>query len=153
MILPVLLHYLIISMNHIRACLRQSLDVVFRDSGTLKDMVTVAEGHILLVAVTVAQGGRLLISLKISLRKTIADWVLCLATNPSFFNNNNNNMSSQVEKHISIFDSTHFRAWEAQMTAFLQSQGLWHIANGTWTCPTLAVAPAPLTKGSWTHGT
>ena len=34
---------------------------MFRDSGTLKDMVTVAEGHIPLIAVTVAQGGILLI--------------------------------------------------------------------------------------------
>ena len=87
MIPPVLLHYLIVSMNHIRACLRQSLDVVFRDSGTLKDKVTVAEGHILLVVVTVTQGSILLISLKkTSLRKTIADWALCLATNATFFN-------------------------------------------------------------------
>ena len=52
-------------------------------------------------------------------------------------------MSSQVEKHILIFDGTHFRALEAQMTAFLQSQGLWDMANGTWTCPTLAMAPTP----------
>ena len=73
MIPPVLLHYLIVSMNYIRACLRRSLDVVFRDSGTLKDMVNVAEGHIPLVTVTVAQGSILLISLKMSLRKTIAD--------------------------------------------------------------------------------
>ena len=79
-------------MNHIRAHLRQLLDVVFRDSGTMKDMVTVAKGHILLFSVTVAQGSILLISLKISLRKTIADWVLCLATNPTFSNNNNNNV-------------------------------------------------------------
>ena len=56
-------------------------------------------------------------------------------------------MSLQVEKHVSIFDGTHFRAWEAQMMAFLQSQGLWHIANGTWTCPTLAVAPTPSNQG------
>ena len=76
-------------MNHIKAHLRQSLDVVFRDSGTLKDTVTVAKGHIPLVTVT--KGGILLISLKTSLRKTIADWVLCLATNPTFSNNNNNN--------------------------------------------------------------
>ena len=87
------------------------LDVVFRDSRTLKDMVTMAEGHILLVAVTIAQGSILLISLKIFLRKTVADWVLCLATNPTFYNNNNN-MSSQVEKHVLIFDSAYFRAWE-----------------------------------------
>ena len=46
-------------------------------------------------------------------------------------------MSLQVEKHVSIFDSAHFRVWEAQMMAFLQSQGLWHITNGTWVCPTL----------------
>ena len=83
-------------------------------------MVTVAEGHILLVMVTVAQGDILLISLKSVLEKTIADWALCLATNPTF-PNNNNNMSLQVEKHILIFDSTHYRAWEAQMMAFLQS--------------------------------
>ena len=81
MIPLVLLHYLIVSMNYIRAHPRQLLDVVFRDSGTLKDTVTVAEGHILLVVITVTQGGILLISLKISLRKTVADWVLCLATN------------------------------------------------------------------------
>ena len=56
-------------------------------------------------------------------------------------------MSSQVEKHVLIFDSAHFRAWEAQMTAFLQSQGLWHIANRTWTHPTLAVVPAPSNQG------
>ena len=60
MILPVLLHYLVVSMNHIRACLRQLLDVVFRDSGTLKNMVTMAEGHIPLVMVTVVQGSILL---------------------------------------------------------------------------------------------
>ena len=64
MIPPILLHYLIVSMNHIRAHLRQLLDVVFRDSGTLKEMVTVAKGHIPLVAVTVTQGSILLISLK-----------------------------------------------------------------------------------------
>ena len=136
MIPPVLLHYLIVSKNHIRACLRQLLDVVFRDPGTLKDMVTVAKGHILLVMVTVLQGSILPLSLKMSLRKTIANWVLCLATNPT--PNNNNTMSLQVEKHILIFDGTHFRAWEAQITAFIQSQGLWHIANGTWTHPTLS---------------
>ena len=33
------------------------------------------------------------------------------------------------------------------MTAFLQSQGLWHITNGTQTCPTLAVAPTPSNQG------
>ena len=90
---------------------------MFRDSGTLKNMVTMAEGHIPLVAVTVAQGSILLISLKISLRKTIADWVLCLGTNPTLLQQQQ--MSLQVEKHVLIFDGAHFRAWEAQKTAFL----------------------------------
>ena len=57
-------------------------------------------------------------------------------------------MSLQVEKYVSIFDGAHFRAWEAQMTAFLQSQGLWHIANGTWVCLTLVGATAAMT---WTN--
>ena len=56
-------------------------------------------------------------------------------------------MSLQVEKHILIFDGAHFRAWEAQMMAFLQSQGLWHITNRTWACLTLNAAPAVSNQG------
>ena len=51
-------------------------------------------------------------------------------------------MSLQVEKHVSIFHGANFRAWEAQMMVFLQCQGLWHIANGTWVCPTLNATAA-----------
>ena len=44
---------------------------------------------------------------------------------------NNNNIAT----HVPILDGTNYREWESQMKGYLQSQGLWRVANGTVTCP------------------
>ena len=44
---------------------------------------------------------------------------------------NNNNITT----HIPILDGTNYREWESQMKGYLQSQGLWRVANGTVTRP------------------
>ena len=42
---------------------------------------------------------------------------------------NNNNIAT----HVPILDGTNYREWESQMKGYLQSQGLWRVANGTVT--------------------
>ena len=42
---------------------------------------------------------------------------------------NNNNIAT----HIPILDGTNYREWESQMKGYLQSQGLWRVANSTVT--------------------
>ena len=44
---------------------------------------------------------------------------------------NNNNIAT----HIPILNGTNYREWESQMKEYLQSQGLWRVANGTVTRP------------------
>ena len=47
----------------------------------------------------------------------------------------NNNASSSVATYVPILNGSNYREWESQMTAFLRSQGLWRIVNGTATRP------------------
>ena len=47
----------------------------------------------------------------------------------------NNNAGSSVTTYVPILNGSNYREWESQMTAFLRSQGLWRIINGTATCP------------------
>ena len=44
---------------------------------------------------------------------------------------NNNNIAT----HVPILDGTNYWGWESQMKGYLQSQGLWRVANGMVTCP------------------
>ena len=44
---------------------------------------------------------------------------------------NNNNIAT----HVPILDGTNYREWESQMKGYLQSQGLWRVANGMVTHP------------------
>ena len=47
----------------------------------------------------------------------------------------NNNASSSITTYVPILNGSNHREWESQMTAFLRSQGLWRIVNGTATHP------------------
>ena len=42
---------------------------------------------------------------------------------------NNNNIAT----HVPILNGTNYREWESQIKGYLQSQGLWRVANGTVT--------------------
>ena len=44
---------------------------------------------------------------------------------------NNNNIAT----HVPILNGTNYREWESQMKGYLQSQGLWRVANGMVTRP------------------
>jgi hypothetical protein len=44
-----------------------------------------------------------------------------------------------LEKSVPIFDGENFLEWQAQMTAYLQTKGWWHIVNGTITLPVAGV--------------
>ena len=44
---------------------------------------------------------------------------------------NNNNIAT----HVPILDGTNYQEWESQIKGYLQSQGLWRVANSTVTCP------------------
>ena len=46
-----------------------------------------------------------------------------------------NNTSSSVATYVPVLNGSNYREWESQMTAFLRSQGLWRIVNGTFTQP------------------
>ena len=46
-----------------------------------------------------------------------------------------NNASSSVATYVPILNGSNYHEWESQMTAFLRSQGLWRIVNGTFTWP------------------
>ena len=45
-------------------------------------------------------------------------------------------MSSQIDRLISLFNSSDYRSWATSMTAFLCSQHLWGIVSGRETRPT-----------------
>ena len=45
---------------------------------------------------------------------------------------NNNNIATRIP----ILDGTNYQEWESQMKGYLQSQGLWRVANGMVTRPT-----------------
>ena len=59
------------------------------------------------------------------------------------------NMSSLLQT-IAVLDGSNCQIWKANMTAYLQSQGLWSVVNGTYPCPvalvkgttTITVTPA-----------
>ena len=55
---------------------------------------------------------------------------------------NNNNIAT----HVPILDGTNYREWESQMKGYLQSQGLWRVANGTVTHPT---DDQPVEQAKW----
>ena len=44
-----------------------------------------------------------------------------------------NNNATSVATYIPILNGSNYCEWESQMTAFLRSQGLWRIVNGTAT--------------------
>ena len=56
--------------------------------------------------------------------------------------NNNNNIAT----HVPILDGTNYREWESQMKGYLQSQGLWRVANGTVTHP---ANDLPVEQAKW----
>ena len=55
---------------------------------------------------------------------------------------NNNNIAT----HIPILDGTNYREWESQMKGYLQSQGLWRVANGMVTRP---ANDQPVEQAKW----
>ena len=55
---------------------------------------------------------------------------------------NNNNIAT----HIPILNGTNYQEWESQMKEYLQSQGLWRVANGMVTCPT---DDQPVEQAKW----
>ena len=56
---------------------------------------------------------------------------------------NNNNIAT----HVPILNGTNYQKWESQMKGYLQSQGLWRVANGTVTCP---ADDQPVEQAKWT---
>ena len=54
--------------------------------------------------------------------------MIILQTMSSSGNNN-------IATHVPILDGTNYWEWESQMKGYLQSQGLWRVANGTVTRP------------------
>ena len=60
----------------------------------------------------------------------------------SMSSSNNNNIAT----HVPILDGTNYQEWESQMKGYLQSQGLWRVANGTVTCP---ADDQPVEQAKW----
>ena len=46
-----------------------------------------------------------------------------------------NNAASSIATYVPVLNGNNYCEWESQMTAFLRSQGLWRIVNGTFTQP------------------
>ena len=59
----------------------------------------------------------------------------------------NNNASSSITTYVPILNGSNYQEWESQMTAFLRSQGLWRIVNGTAT--RLDETTSPDTANKW----
>ena len=54
--------------------------------------------------------------------------------------------NNNIATHIPILDGTNYQEWESQMKGYLQSQGLWRVANGMITCP---ADDQPVEQAKW----
>ena len=50
-----------------------------------------------------------------------------------------------VEKYVSVFNSTNYTKWSSEMTDFLKATGLWFYVNGDVTKPTAKTASTSTT--------
>ena len=65
--------------------------------------------------------------------------MIILQTMSSSTNNN-------ITTHVPILDGMNYQEWESQMKGYLQSQGLWRVANGTVTRP---ADDQPVKQAKW----